>query len=280
MEERYISRQSVLQRPKDALREWKQNISFALPLGWQLAKRDVQARYRQTLLGYLWAVLPAIGAASAFGLMKSANILNTGETSIPYPIYVFVGTLFWQLFTTSLSRPIELVHSNRHIVAKIQFPRVSLLIAAMLLVLYDTVIKLCLLPIVFYSFDSWPDADILYLPLVLFAFIVLGNAIGIFLCPLNLIFNDVKIVVPIIMAVLVLLTPVGYVAPESGWLRVIVDYNPLSSLLDAARGALTSMPMPALTSWAVTGLLSVVLLIVATTFYLVSLPIIIERQSA
>ncbi len=280
MEERFISEQSVLQRPKEAFREWKQSVHFTLPLGWQLAQRDMQARYRQTLLGYLWAVLPALGATAAFMLMKSSKILNVGETTIPYPVYVFVGSLFWQLFTTSLSRPIEVVQVNRNVMAKIQFPRLSLLVAALLLVLYDTLIKLCLLPLIFLAFGSWPDADIVYLPLVLLAFIFLGNAIGILLSPLNLIFHDVKIVIPIIMAVLVLLTPVGYVTPETGWLKTIVELNPLTSLIDAARGSLSSMPMPPLMSWGLTGLLSGIFMVVSVVVYLVSLPIIIERQSA
>lgn len=279
MEERYMSAQSVLRRPKAAFAEWRQHVRLAIPLGFELAKRDIKAQYRQTLLGYIWAILPALGTAIAFTMMKSANILQTGDTAIPYPVYVFIGTLFWQLFSTSVSKPVEVVHTNVRVLALMRFPRESLLIAAMLLVLFDTFIKLCLLPILFMSFGAWPDQDIIYLPFVLLAFILFGNAIGVLLSPLNLIFHDVRIVIPVIMAVLVLVSPVGYVVPESGWLKMVIDYNPLTNMLAAARGALSAMPMPALSSWALTGLISAVLLVFAVVFYLVSLPIVIERHS-
>lgn len=280
MRERINSAESVLRDPLRLIRAWREDAGLSWPLGWQLAKRNIQARYRQTMLGYAWAILPAFGATIAFVLMRSANLLNTGEPEVPYPVYAFIGALFWQLFATAVTQPIDVVQGNKGLLTKVQFPRESLLIAAGLLIVHDLLVKLAVLPILYIAFSTWPDADIIHLPLVVMVFIVFGSAIGILLAPCNLIFNDVAMLVRIVLSLMILVSPVGYVVPKEGWLKDVIAYNPLTPLLEAVRGALTTMPMPDFMAWATIGLLGVVLLLLALVFYLIALPIVIERQSA
>lgn len=280
MRERINSAESVLRDPLRLIRSWREDADLSWPLGWQLAKRNIQARYRQTLLGYAWAILPALGATVAFVLMRSANLLNTGEPEIPYPVYAFIGALFWQLFATAVSQPMEVIQGNKALLTKVQFPRESLLIAAGLLILHDLLVKLAVLPILYITFGVWPDGDIVYLPLIILAFLIFGGAIGILLAPLNLIFNDVGMLVKIILSLMILVSPVGYVVPKEGWLKDVIVYNPLTPLLDAVRGALTTMPMPDFAAWATVGFLGFMLLVIALLFYLIALPIVVERQSA
>lgn len=280
MRERINSAESALRHPARLLQAWREDAGFAWPLGWQLAKRDIQARYRQTALGYAWAILPALGATLVFALMRSANLLNTGDPGIPYPVYAFIGALFWQLFVTAVSQPMDMLHNNRALLSKVQFPRESLLIAAGLLILYDLMVKLAVLPILYLAFSTWPDSDIVYLPLIVLVFILFGGAIGILLAPCNLIFNDAGKMMKIVLSLLILASPVGYVTPKEGWLKNVIDYNPLTPLLEAVRGALTTLPMPEFLTWAPVGLFGFLLLMVALMFYLVALPIVIERQSA
>ncbi|MDH3660450.1 MAG: ABC transporter permease [Alphaproteobacteria bacterium] len=280
MRERINSAESVLRDPLRLIRAWREDSHLSWPLGWQLAKRNIQARYRQTILGYAWAILPAFGATIAFVLMKSANLLNTGEPEVPYPVYAFIGALFWQLFATAVTSPMEVVQGNKGLLTKVQFPRESLLIAAGLLMLHDLLVKLACLPILALAFGAWPDADIVYLPLIVLVFLVFGGAIGILLAPCNLIFKDVAMLAKIILSLMILISPVGYVVPEEGWLKDVLAYNPLTPLLDAVRGALTTMPMPDFAAWGTIGLLGLMLMIVALLFYLIALPIVVERQSA
>lgn len=253
---------------------------MSVPLGYQLAKRDMQARYRQTLLGYVWALLPTVATTLAFTFMRSANLLNTGDTQIPYPLYVLLGAMFWQLFTNALLQPMSIVQSSKSILTKMQFPREALLVTAVLLVLVDFLIKLTLLPVVFLVFGAWPSWDIFLMPVISAAIVVAGMAIGILLVPINLIFQDTKMAVQLILSFMILATPIGYVTPAEGWLRVLVTLNPMSGLIEAARASMTALPMPALASWGLTTGSSCILLFIALAFYLIALPIVVERQSA
>ncbi|MGI9510172.1 MAG: ABC transporter permease [Geminicoccaceae bacterium] len=280
MRERINSAESVLRDPGRLIRSWREDADLSWPLGWQLAKRNIQARYRQTLLGYVWAILPALGATLAFVLLRSANLLNTGEPEVPYPVYAFIGALFWQLFATAVSQPMEVVQSNKGLLTKVQFPRESLLIAAGLLILHDLLVKLAFLPVLYIAFGVFPDGDIVYLPLIVLVFLVFGGAIGILLSPLNMIFNDVGMLVKIVLSLMILVSPVGYVVPKEGWLKDVIAYNPLTPLLDAVRGALTTMPMPDVSAWATVGITGLMLMVIALLFYLIALPIVVERQSA
>jgi lipopolysaccharide transport system permease protein len=280
MEERINSAESVLRHPGPALRSWWREARMAVPLGYQLAKRDIQAKYRQTLLGYIWALLPAVATTLAFTFMRSTNLLNTGDTQIPYPLYAFLGAMFWQLFSNSLLQPMTVVQASKSILSKVQFPREALLVSAVLLVAIDFLINMSVLPVVFLAFGAWPGWDIFLLPAIVAATVVAGMAIGILLVPLNLIFQDTRMAVQMVLSFMILITPIGYVTPAEGWLRLLVTLNPMSALIEAGRASLTSLPMPAFASWGPTVGGSCVLLLVALAFYLVALPIVVERQSA
>ena len=66
--------------------------------------RDLSARYRQSVFGYIWAIMPAIATVITFTYLNRSKILPIGETDIPYPAYVLLGMTVWQLFTTGLTR--------------------------------------------------------------------------------------------------------------------------------------------------------------------------------
>jgi lipopolysaccharide transport system permease protein len=280
LEERINSAESSLRYPGRAFRAWRGELRLAVPLGLALAKRDIQAKYRQTLLGYLWAVLPTVGTTLTFVFLNQAKLLNAGETQIPYPVYAFHGALFWQLFSIAVLTPIELVHASKAILSKLQFPREALLIAAFLLIIFDLGIKLCMLLIVIVAFGVWPDSGIWLFPLVVAITILLGMAVGVFLVPFHLIFNDVRLAVVLALSFMVLITPVGFVAPQQGLLASLIRINPLSILIDAGRASLASLPLPEVSAWGGVGVVALVVISIAVPLYHVALPIVVERQSS
>src|SRR5262245_6016256 len=78
-------------------------------LAWRLLHRDLSARYRQSLLGYVWAVVPPLAVTLSFTLAGQAEIFNTSGTSVPYPVFALIGTILWQTFTEALHGPIKAV---------------------------------------------------------------------------------------------------------------------------------------------------------------------------
>ena len=96
---------SQIRTPGLLLRSMWQDVKASRELSWRLFVRDLSAQYRQSLLGVFWAFVPPIITSVIFIVLQSRNIVNFGETDIPYPVYVLVGTILWQLFTESLNAP-------------------------------------------------------------------------------------------------------------------------------------------------------------------------------
>jgi lipopolysaccharide transport system permease protein len=84
-----------------------QDLKSSRELAWRLFVRDITAQYRQSIFGIFWAFVPPLITSLVFILLQSNNILNIGETDIPYPVYVLVGTILWQLFSESLNAPLK-----------------------------------------------------------------------------------------------------------------------------------------------------------------------------
>jgi lipopolysaccharide transport system permease protein len=98
----------------------------SLELAWRLMVRDIKARYRQSLLGASWAFLPPIATALLFILLNREGLIKASSTDLPYPVFVIIGTVLWQLFTDSLNSPPNLVTANKPMLAKVNFPREGL----------------------------------------------------------------------------------------------------------------------------------------------------------
>ena len=98
-------------------------------LAWRLLVRDINAQYRQSLLGLFWAFVPPI--VTALGLMaaKKTGVVNIGETDLPYPAYVMFSMTLWQTFVQALNAPLLAVTQARSILAKLNFPWEAIILA-------------------------------------------------------------------------------------------------------------------------------------------------------
>src|SRR2546423_12994264 len=91
-------------------------------LAWRLLHRDLSAKYRQSLLGYVWAIVPPLAVTLSFTLAGQAAIFNTGSTSLPYVVFALVGTVLWQTFSEAVYAPIKAVTGAKTLLARIRFP--------------------------------------------------------------------------------------------------------------------------------------------------------------
>src|SRR5438094_9814928 len=87
-----------LRTPARLVREMIRDLSASRELAWRLCARNISTQYRQTALGYVWAVAPPLMTSFLFILLNSANLLRAGETGVPYPVYVILGTVSFSLF--------------------------------------------------------------------------------------------------------------------------------------------------------------------------------------
>src|SRR5436309_8365408 len=120
-----------------------------------LAWRDVLVRYKQTVIGVLWAVLRPFLTMIVFVLIFS-RIARLPSDGVPYPVMVFAGMLPWQLFATSLSEGSNSLISNANLISKVYFPRLIVPASAVIVSFVDFAISAVLLALLMVWYRVWP----------------------------------------------------------------------------------------------------------------------------
>lgn len=272
--------ESQVRNPIRLLRSMWSNLLASKELAWRLFVRDLSARYRQSMFGIVWAFIPPIVTSLIFILLQSSSVVDFGETEIPYPVYVLVGTILWQLFADSVNAPLRSVNNSRAMLAKINFPREALVVSATLLVLFDLLIKALILAVIFIIFGLQPTWALLIVPVSVLLLVILGISIGLLITPVGALYTDVSTSLPLILQFLFFVTPVVYTPPQFFPFSLLAVINPVSPLLIATRDLITLGTITNLTPFLVVAVFSLVLLAFSWTFYHLTLPIIIERMSA
>jgi len=221
---------------KEMLRE----IIESRELIWRLFVRDFLAKYKQAVLGILWAVIMPVVVVGVFVFMNRAGILNIGETSIPYPAYAILGLTIWQLFASGLSSCSASIVSGGSMVVKINFAKESLVIASLAQSFFDFLIRLFLVILVFLYYRIVPAWTIVLFPFSLVPLILFTLGLGLMFSLLNCIARDTGNMVTIITSFLLFLTPVLYPEKKNALLSAFTKYNPLASLVNGPRDLVIS----------------------------------------
>lgn len=269
----------MLASPAKLAREMLRDLLASRELAWQLFVRDVSAQYRQSLLGVVWALLPPLAMGLVFILLQAGGVVTVAETNVPYPVFVLVGTTYWQVFVDALNAPLKSVTSGKAILTKVNFPREALILSAVYNVLFQLFFKGLVLLGVFVYFDVPLQTGLLLAPLAILMLILLGLAIGLLLTPVGLLYTDVASGLVIFTQVWFFATPVVYPAPESFPLSLLATANPVSPLLTAARDLTLHGRFENAAGLLLVGALTLLGLLAGWVVYRVSLPILVERMS-
>lgn len=233
---------------------------------WRLFIRDWSARYRQSALGYLWAVITPIIAIGTFLLLNRAGIFNIGLTDVPYPLFALIGLSVFQLFSTGLVAGCNSIVTAGGMVSKINFPREVLVISSVAQVLFEFLIKFVLILIFFVVFRFVPPWwGIALFPLAILPIFALTLGMGLILSLVNGVIRDTVNIVSLGTMFLMFLTPVLY--PISGDKSALFELNPLYSLVNAPRELIMYGQIKEPMSFIVMSVLSVLLLLVSWRFF-------------
>lgn len=273
--ETIYSPESQLRSPLALLRSMARDLRASRPLAWRLVVRDVRARYRQTLLGILWAFFPPLATAFTFVVLNRANVIQV-ETPIPYPAYVLIGTFIWQLLVDSLTAPLRVVNASRSMLARANFPREALILSALGQVFFDTLIRLAILVAVFLWYGIAPSPSLALVAPVLLIIALFGTTLGLLITPVGILYGDVAVFLPTATGLWLLLTPVIYPLPPGSALAWL---NPATPLVVTARELLMGNDLTHLAAFATVSALATGGLFAMWIVYRVSLPIVIERVS-
>ncbi len=140
---RVYSPERAIQHPAILLMALWKDILAGRELAWRLFVRDLSAQYRQTYLGYVWAVLPPLVTSMTFIFLQSQGITKIEGMGIPFAPFAMMGTLIWQTFVDALGSPLASVNSAKPMLAKINFPREAILMAGMYMVVFKPVHSPC-----------------------------------------------------------------------------------------------------------------------------------------
>ncbi len=250
-------------------------------LGFRLASRNISARYRRSLLGFLWAFLPPIVTSIVWIVLNDQKIVQFGKTDIPYPLFVVCGTTLWQMFTSAVVIPIQTVNASKSILSKINFPREAILINAFYEILFNVVIGMIIIgAMLIYSGINPGFSALLYLPLIL-QLILIGFTVSLFLLPLSLLYSDVQYLLPTALQFVMYLTPVIYPKPVLTSFEWLFKYNPVGLTLQYIRGGITNSVVDVTTLDFVTvGLATLGLFVVGVVLFRITMEVLIERMGS
>lgn len=269
--------QSELLHPVRFIGSMFRDLAACRELAWRLFIRDLSARYRQSLLGYVWAFLPPIAATVPFVFLKSQGLFTTAATSIPYPAYVMIGMLLWQVFVDSVQMPLKAVTAAKPMISKIQFPPEAILMAGLGDILFSFLIRLILLVAVFVWYGLTVPPTAALIPIVVAALIILGVMFGLLVTPLGILYTDVTQSLVIVTTFWLFLTPVVYPPRESGLAGLLSRVNPVSPLVIVGRDWLTLGRTNYLSEFIVISVLSAAMLFAGWIGYRIAMPHLIAR---
>ena len=268
---------SLLASPLRMAREMSLDLASSRELAWRLTVRDLSAQYRQTFLGFLWAIILPLANTLVWVFLSRSGVVNVSDTPLPYPVYVFTGTMLWAILMDALNAPLQIVTASKVMLARINFPREALVVAGIYQTIVNALVKVTLLLIALLVMGIRPDWSVLLFPLGLLSLILVGTLIGLALTPVGLLYADVGKAIPLLMQFLMYLTPVVFAMPKEGLPATLFQLNPLTPLILTARDWLTGFTPEHLGYFVVVNVVSIILLLMFWVVFRLAMPILIER---
>jgi len=199
-----------------------------------LAWRDIAVRYKQTVIGVIWALIqPALTMAIFVGFRR---LVGFPPSSVPEPILVFAAVLPWQFFSTALSASAGSLIGNANLITKVYFPRLIIPCAAVVTSLVDFLITFGLLVVLMLWYGFVPSWQIAILPFFMLLAFGLSVGLGVLLAALNVEYRDFRYIIPFIVQLGLFVSPIAFSTsnvPEA-W-RTLYAFNPMVGVIDGFR---------------------------------------------
>ncbi len=203
-----------------------------------LVARDIKVRYKQTVLGGLWAIIQPLFMTLVFTLFfgRLARIPSDG---IPYPIFTYAAMVAWTYFATALTFSSNSLVRETALISKVYFPRLMTPLVPVITYLLDFVIALVILIALMVYFGIYPDLRVFFVPLLLVLMMLAVSGAGMFLTALNAKYRDIGMAIPFLVQFWMFASPVVYpvsMLPEK--YHLIYAINPMAGIIEGFRSAL------------------------------------------
>lgn len=230
-----------------------------------LTWRDIKVRYKQTALGFAWAILQPFLMMIVFTLFFG-NLLNIPSEGIPYPIFNYTAMLPWTLFAQGLTRSSQSLVDNVNMVQKIYFPRLLMPLSGILAPVVDFAIAFVILIGMMFYFGYPPTMRILWLPALIILTLMTALGIGLWFSAINVKYRDVRYVIPFLVQLWLFVSPVVYSSSLlPARFQVIYGLNPMAGVIEGFRWALLGTEPPG--SLIAVSVIIVVVILISGAFY-------------
>jgi homopolymeric O-antigen transport system permease protein len=207
-------------------------------LAWVLTERDIKVRYKQTVLGFAWAIIQPVMLMVVFSIFFG-GLAKMPSDGLPYPIFVYAGLLPWTFFSNAIAGSANSLVGSVNLLSKVYFPRLVIPFSAVGGGLVDFAIATVILLLMCIWYGVGWSLNLLAAPLLVAGTVLIALGVGVFLAALNVAYRDFRYVISFMLQFWMFVTPVVYPAslvPE-GW-RWLLFLNPMAGFIEGFRSAL------------------------------------------
>ena len=204
-----------------------------------LSWRDISVRYKQTVIGVVWAFLRPFLTMVVFTVIFGKLAKLPTEGNAPYAIMVYAAMLPWQFFASSVSEASNSLIGNTQLITKVYFPRLIIPVSSVITSFIDFLVSFVILIALMLYYRFMPSVNMLLLPVFLLVAFTAAMGIGLYITALNVKYRDFRYVIPFLVQFGLYISPVGFsssIVPEK--YRLLYSLNPMVGVIDGFRWAI------------------------------------------
>ena len=203
----------------------------------QMTLRDLLIRYKQTVMGFGWAIFMPLVNTAVFSVIFTR--VAPLDTAVPYPLFAYCGLWVWNFFSSSLRFSVTSLTSNSNLVSKVYFPREIFPFSATLVCFVDFAVGSVVLIALMIWYGVPPSVHLAWLPLVVIVHLAFTMAVALLLSMANLFYRDVKYLFEVTITIWMFATSVVYPVDRiGGTLGAVLALNPMTPIVDAYRSVI------------------------------------------
>jgi lipopolysaccharide transport system permease protein len=271
------SSQSALRSPGRFLEECFADLLACREVAWELFTKSLRSQFRQSVLGYVWLMLPSLAIVFTWTMLIDFKIFNVGIKNPPYPLYLLASMTFWSLFVESIQCPMQQIASSKDIMAKVKVPHEALLISGIAAILFNFTVRMLVVLGCIACFGRSVNPGLLIVPVGAVFIMALGLSAGLFIAPLGVLYADINRALDLFLGFAFFATPIVYAplttGPAAHWLAM----NPLAVLVNGSRNTMLLLESTPPEQFWVVGLLCLCAFVVSWLFYRITIPHFVSR---
>lgn len=232
-----------------------------------LVLRDIKVRYKQTVFGGLWAIIPPLFLMFVFTLFFG-RLVQVPSDGVPYPIFSYSAMIAWTYFANVVTRSSNSLIQEGALISKVYFPRLIAPMAPVVAALLDFTIAFVVLIVMMLYYRIYPTVMIVFVPVLVILTMLAASGVGMFLAALNVKYRDISAAIPLLVQLWMFASPIIYpvsILPEK--YRLIYVINPMAGVIEGFRSALLGTVAFPTGMVLVSALVSIVLFLVGALYF-------------